>query len=180
MSSLTDAPSVNEVVGRVLDDWTPADGDFVPAVVAAKVHAVLLETAPDVLDEWLRANSVIFLTDRIGQRLRQKRAVAAHQAKARAFGDAAVRAERGDVTAMRHFDVSYPVDDQNTWRRVGDMTGSDHLFVASRYQASGAYDLMIAAFHRAVAKKVGKKATAEVLTEEQYDALLRSVVKQAS
>jgi hypothetical protein len=88
-------------------------------------------------------------------------------------GEAA--AEDGDYEPLSHFAVVYAIDDENTRRPVGEMTGADHRFVAGRYKASAASDLMLAAFHEKVAKKVGSRRTADVFSEEQYDAMLRSL-----
>jgi hypothetical protein len=56
------------------------------------------------------------------------------------------------------------------------MTGVDHVFVAAGYQRQERTAAMLAAFHVAVAKKVGKRTTAEVLSVEQYERLYRSIV----
>ena len=59
------------------------------------------------------------------------------------------------------------------------MTGKDHLFVAADYDRDARPLLLLAAFHQAVAKKVGRKRTADVFSEAEYDRLYRSIVKPA-
>lgn len=76
--------------------------------------------------------------------------------------------------------VVYSIDEANTRRKVADMTGDDHRFVAAKYGSSGRYDLMLEAFHKAVAREIGKKRTADVFTEGQYLNLLDSISSKAS
>lgn len=175
----TTAPARSEIdaaIAAVVDEWTP-DDDFVVAVVAQKVEAQLRESNPDLLDAWLHAHASIFLGQLINERVRRRRHASLRQAPQRKFAEAADAAENGDTVPLTQFLVDYEIDEDHTRRRVMDMTGADHQFVSDRYQASGSRDLMLSAFHRAVARKVGKKRTADVLSEAQYLDLYRSVVK---
>lgn len=79
------------------------------------------------------------------------------------------------VARLSVFASVFVVNEENLRRRVADMTGEDHVFVADRYQSSGNRDLMLAAFHRQVGKKVGFKRTEDVLDEATYLSLLESV-----
>jgi hypothetical protein len=153
------------------------DGDFVAAILADKLVANAEATE---LNEWLHEHAVAFVTARIKERCASRRSSALRRAPARRFGKAAAAAESGDLEPISHFRVVYVVDDTDTRRSVGDMTGADHTFVASRYEQRGNRQLMLGAFHRSVAKKVGKRRTADVFTEEQYDALLRSITGAAA
>jgi hypothetical protein len=150
------------------------DGDVVAAVVAEKLHARLVESDPDLLDGWLRASAVQFLTEAIGARDRSARTVSRRRSEARRFASAA---ESGDEAELSTFAVRLVIDEDNTRRPIGHMTGSDHLFVADGYARSAKTSLMLEAFHRAVAKKVGKKRTADVFSESQYDQMYRSIVR---
>jgi hypothetical protein len=164
-----------ERVEGLLDE-AAEDAEFIPAVSAAKLAAGLREQDPASLSEWLDMHAEEFLTEALQRRIKGSRASALRRAKARAFGEAASAAASGDTEALAHFSVLYVVSADNTRRRVGDMTGGDHRFVSASYGASGRHDLMLEAFHLAVAKKVGRRRTADAMTEEQYDALLRSTV----
>lgn len=150
---------------------------WVAAIVAAKLHAELLETDPDLLTGWLYALAPHMLTQAIRDRERSARSRARFRAGSRRFAAAAAEAEEsGDVMPMLGLFASrYVVDEQNTRKVAADMTGPDHLFVAGSYQRSANEDLMLAAFHKAVAKKVGKRRTADVLDEAAYEQLYRSV-----
>lgn len=159
---------------------------WVPAIVAAKLHAQLQEADPDLLDGWLHAMAVQVLRRVIGLRQHQERAAARRGAGARAFAGAAREfsgsdpddAEAAAVRFMGMFRMSHEVDDKRTQKRVFDMTGPEHLFVAEHtYQREANRQHMLAAFHRAVAKKIGKRRTEDVLTEEQYEAMYQSIVR---
>lgn len=150
------------------------DGDVVAAVVAEKLHARLAEKDPDLLDGWLRAHAVHFLTDAIGAKDRSERAVTRRRAGARDF-DAAARS--GDRESLSTFAVRLVVDEDETRRPIGQMTGRDHLFVADGYGRTAKKAAMLEAFHRAVAKKVGKRRTADVFSETQYQQMYRSIVR---
>ena len=156
---------------------------WVAAIVAEKLHAELLETDPDLLDGWLRAVAVDSLRLAIGTRSRSQRTVARRRAGSRAFRDAVAEAEQSGDTAplLGLFSVDYVVDEENTRKRAADMTGPEHLFVAENtYQRSANEALMLAAFHRAVAEKVGKRRTSEVFSETEYEAMYLSIARSAT
>ena len=162
-------------------------GGWVPAVVAAKLHARLLENDPDLLDGWLHVMAIQMLRRMIGLRQSHERTVARRRAGARAFASAAQEfadadgeeeTEAAGARLLGLFRVTHEVDDKNTQKRAFEMTGPEHLFVAENtYQRTANTHLMIAAFHRAVAKKIGSRRTDEVLTEERYEAMYRSIVR---
>jgi hypothetical protein len=149
-------------------------GDVVAPVVAEKLHAELLEKDADLLEGWLRASAVHFLTRTIGDRDRRERTTARTRAGARDFAEAA---EAGDTERLSTFAVRLVVAEDNTRRPIGEMTGADHKFVASEYGRSAATARMLQAFHTAVAKRVGKKKTAEVMDEATYERLYQSIVR---
>ena len=164
--------------------------DWVAAVVAAKLHASLLESDPDLLDGWLRSVAPDVLRQAITLRVRQSNARARRGARAREFADAArdmEDASDGEAreTAARRllslFEQIHTVDDSDTRKRACDMTGPEHLFVAeNQYERKAAPLLMEAAFHRAVAKKVGKRLTSAVFSAEQYQQMYLSIVRKAA
>lgn len=173
---MTEPSDVNRRIAETIDALRP-EGDYVRAVLGGKVIAHLAETQPDLLDAWLHDNAAVFMTDYIGVRERSQRATLRRGSEAAAFGAAAKAAEAGDVAALSIFEARLIVDDNDTARRIGDMTSVDHLYVASAYDASAQADLMLAAFHKAVAKKLGRRRTADVLSEQQYERLYRSIVR---
>lgn len=155
-----------------IDEAIP-DGDFVAPVLAGKLAAKLAEVDPDLLDGWLHHNAVHFLTTTIAGRTRSVRATARRAAGHRAFAEAV---EGGEP--LGHFAVHYKIDDGNTRRRFADLTRADLLYVADDYTASGKADLMLAAYYKAVAKRLrGPQRVAEVLTEAEVGEMYRSIVR---
>jgi hypothetical protein len=162
---------------------------WVAAVVAEKLCSQLLESDPGLLDGWLRAMAVPLLRRVIGLRVHQAGRAAKRSARVRAFAsvaadlEAAEGDERTSVAAalLGMFSEIHVVDEDQTRKRAADMTGPEHLFVAENtHQRTANTALMLAAFHRAVARKVGKKRTADVLSEEQYESMYISIVRKAA
>lgn len=168
-------PKTDDLLAEIIDASMPA-GDFIPAVWAEKIVAQLQETQPLLLEAWLHDHAVVFLTDFITHRLARQRRVVQRQAGRSAFAEAARLAAEGNVVPLRSlFEVVLVVDDKNTRRRQGEMTGEDHRYVATSYAASAKPLLLLEAFHQAVAKRIGKRRTSEVFTEEKFAALYRSI-----
>lgn len=152
-------------------------------VVAAKMHAALLETDPDLLNGWLHAMAVDVLRMAVGSRSRAQRTVARRRAASRIFGAAAAEAEEtgNTIPLLGLFAVVHVIDADNTRKLAADMTGPEHLFVAENtYQQSANQALMLAAFHRAVAKKVGERKTSDVFSAQQYELLYLSITRKAA
>lgn len=154
------------------------EGDLVPSVEADRLHRWLLASDPDLLNGWLVANAVVFLTDMIGAQERARRSHARGQRERAAFAKDAKSVENGHADSGS-FAVRYQIDAAHTWRPVAQMTGVDHTFVAAGYEASAKTDLALAAFHRAVAKRLRNRTTADVFTETQYDEMYRSIASPA-
>lgn len=168
---MSDPQSVQEEIDRLIEEW---HDEFVVAIEAEKLLLRLNELAPARLDEWLQENAQRFLSAEIASILGDRRRAARSGAKPREFADAAASEEAmREFKAVSQFDADFVVAEGNVRRRVGAMTGSDHLYVAENYTATGRKALMLAAFHKAVAKKVGDQRTDEVFTEEQYADLFR-------
>lgn len=174
VTELVTQPNVRTRIVDVLNANTP-DGDFVLAELVQKTRAYLEETDTALLEEFKDLLLDEHLHNCYGAILRSRRARGRARAKSEAFGEAIAR---GDFSP---FDEPYPVDaESGIWRPVRYMTGTDHQFVATNYERSANTDLLLAAFHRAVAKKVGKRETGEVMTEEQYVRLYQSIVGKES
>lgn len=157
-----------------LIDEATEGSDWIPAIVASKIAA---SADRALLDGWAHAMLTEMLTAVISRRERSTRSTARARASSRAFASAKNDAEAGDPSALGSFAVTFAVDEKNTRRRVADMRGADHLFVAADYEKDAKPLLLLAAFHQAVAKKVGRKRTADVFSEAQYDSLYRSITK---
>jgi hypothetical protein len=162
-----------------IETFVPA-GNYVAALIADDLFNKLEATDPDLLRGFLvEVHGRTTLTDLIARRSNSLRQVSRIMAPRKAFADAAqVFAETGDAGALvASFRVEYVVNSDNLRLTVADMTGTDHQFVAGGYESTAKNASMLAAFHRAVAKKVGDRRTADVFTEEQYDTMLRSITR---
>jgi hypothetical protein len=146
----------------------------VPGVVAARIIEMV---DPVLLDGWLRQKAPEILAAAIAKHKRSTMAASRASAGPRAFEKARSEAARGDVAALGSFAVSYTVSPANTRRKVADMTGADHEFVAAGCEKDAKSAALLAEFHRQVARKIGSRRTCDVLSEEQYDQLYRSIVR---
>lgn len=157
--------SFNELLAAHLGSLP--DG-FVAAVEAERFRDWMRAEHPEVLSAWLAEQELRAIHRAIIDHDRADRTRVRNRAVSRAF------AERYPEE-LSAFDIRFVVDEENLRKRVADMTGADHAFVADRYQASANRELMLCEFHRAVATKVGKRRTADVLDVEQYESLQRSI-----
>lgn len=154
-----------------LDAWREIlTGDFVAALEAERFVAHMEAHAPAELQEWLRTHAVTFATLALSERLRRERMTVYRRAGARAFAAAEAA---GDVSAFTNV---HTINADNLRRPVADMTGADHLFVAGSYSRQGKRVLLLAEFHRAVARRVGDQRTAAVMTEDEYLRLMKSIL----
>lgn len=160
------------------------NGDYVAPLVAHELVEKLLANDPDLLRGWCEARYEPILADFIHHKVKGRRSASREAAARSAFAEAAGSfAATGNVTALREavrspFDTEYVVNHGLLRRKVRDMTGPDHLFVAREYAESKQTAMLLESFHRAVAKKVGQQRTGEVFTEETYLAMYRSITRR--
>lgn len=158
-----------------------------PTVVTEFIDRMDVE-APGLIDSYVVDNRVRYLLGDFGQVLDRRRALsrqrpgsqsstaAGRNARAGRFADGVDAAVAGGQGAISVFLATCSVDGTDV--AVGAMRGEDHLWVADMtYGPRARTNLMLESFHRAVAKKCGLRRTDEVFTEEQYQKLYRSVVK---
>lgn len=108
-----------------------------------------------------------------GSQRHTARAAAERAATRQSVVTAAENLAAGRPSGLLH--VSHKVSDDGTQREAAQMDGSDHHYVAARYDDRSKRNGMFAAFHRAVAKKCGHRRTDEVFTAEQYESLYSSI-----
>ena len=149
------------------------DGDFKVAEIVSKVMAFLHENDPDVLERFaelmIRETLVSFYRRKLTARRRSLR---------RSALEAQFRLAMEDVEERQNwFEQVYSIDNDNTMRAVSEMTGADHKFVATRYQASGQRDLLLASFHRRIADVCGTQRTVDAMSEAEYERMFRVVVR---
>lgn len=156
-------------------------GDFTVSEVAEKTLMYLEEVDPAVLAVWLREIGLQTLHEHLRGRLLRQRQRFGKAARARAFAVAAGEYEKdGNAQHLSPFKLTYVVNERNVRRRVADMTAEDHEFVADRYRVTADRNLLLEAFHRQVARRIGEgRTTADVLDEDTYTRLYASIVGDA-
>lgn len=173
---MTDPPKdPNEAMNAILRSVLESGRDVVVSVEAAKLVARLREDNPDLLRDWLWYNAEQFVSDALGSRNRSRRAHVRRTCAAVSFSQAANSAD--PVAELAPFRVRHVIDINHTQREVGRMTGEDHLFVAQAYELEAVTSQMLAAFHRAVARRVGDRTTREVMDEATYLRLYNSITR---
>ena len=156
---------------RALCEKAISDTEQPNPVVAQEIVDRLLGGDPELLSGWLLAKAPTIVCDYLRQIDHTSRGRVRITAPGKAFADAAARFEAGQSDAMVVFEARYVVNEDGARRRVADMTGPDHVFVAREYAESARTQKFLESVHRAVAKKVGDRKTSEVYTPEQYVAL---------
>src|SRR5262245_6594086 len=150
------------------------EGDFVSTLVAAELVAKLRATDAELLTGWLDASAVAILAHVISTRERQLRTKSRVQAKPRAFAKA-----KADPKALSVFrDIRYVVDEHQTRRPLGDMSGPDLRYAAAGYQREEQRAALERAFLLALARKVGKRRVRDVLTEAKVQRLRDGMVPE--
>jgi hypothetical protein len=175
--------TVDELIDEILDS---TDGEFVTMTLAEELVKRLNRKQPELLRAWLLERAAKIMKVAIDDRIRSQRTKSRRQMKAGAFADAAERYANGDEEAFDQivspFTTLYVVGVDETGkgirRSVAEMTGPDHQHVSDTYQSSGKRDLMLAAFHRTVARQLGKKRTADVMDEQKYQHLYESTYRR--
>lgn len=149
-----------------INDYLP-NGDFIIKEEAEKLLASLLEIDHDGVDLWMRALAIEALAALLREHQRDLR---------RDLRGQLIRDQIEEAVANGGaYEHSYRVD-RNLWRKVADMTGADHRHVADEYEAFGRRQILLAQFHRTVAKKIGERRTADVMSEEDYLRLQASIL----
>lgn len=159
---------------RQIIDETATTG-YRPAQVATEIVEKLRTNEPEVLAVWLDAQAEHFIWQAINDRDRSRRGYAVHRAKSAAFREAREAHENGNVTALRGFlDTPYTIED-GTRILLAKMRKGDLLYVASGYEQRERENGMWKAFHRALAKKVGKGTVADHFSEVQLATMWGSI-----
>lgn len=154
----------------------PATGDWTVSQVCEKTVAFLEEVEPELFAVWVREMALQTLQEFLRKRQASQRTKWRQHAKGRVFADRVAEFEAdGDPEHLSIFDQSYVVNAEQIRRRMADMTGADHLFVAKNYEQSAEKQAMLAAFHRKVAQMVGERRTADVLDEETLERIYQSI-----
>lgn len=160
--------SFNQLLEDAIEEKLKAGG-----FVASELAAQLLEEYPLEVQGYLSDHAQAFLAELIRTRTHLRNAGIRAQAKTRAFARHVEAFEAGDLNA---FDLAHELE--GSYTRVADWTAADHREMADKYGASAHELSLFEAFHRAVARKVGKRTTSEVFTPEQYERMLGRMLRR--
>lgn len=167
------------LIGNVVET---AEEGFVASVSATRLAQQLRKTDPALLAGWLDAQAENLLRDAIVREANSKRARSRRRSAGLAFREQAETANRtgkyDELTGM--FSALHVIGPTHIRKRAAEMTGADHRFVSDRYRSNANEYLMLAAFHRAIAERVGDSKTCEVFSEDEYERMFRSIVRTAA
>lgn len=159
-----------ELSERLREHREGLTGDFVAALEAQQFVTMMQAEHPEELEAWMHTRVIQFVTESLTHQERGQRARLVRGARfSRAFGD-------GDTTELSLFRLSWPINDEDVRRPLGQMRRPDLMFVAGHYERDGNQKMAMAAFMRALAKKAGARPVGEVMSEEKCSALLHSFV----
>jgi hypothetical protein len=166
-------------VARLIEEIL-LQGDVIPVEGAIKLDARMRNEFPEDHAAYIDSQAQRLYREDITATIRRNRGITSASTEPRSFGSAATAyAANGDPAPLSLF-VRWRcrVSDDGTQRTLGDMTGPDHKYVAADYSDRANANAMIAAFHIALAKKVGNKRTADVVDEATVERLYLSIIGQ--
>lgn len=165
---------MNPEIAACIDALTP-EGEWQVRKVAERILLTLEEEHPESLVLWQKELTLAALSGLIRSRQQSRRSHERSVVRRAKTGDAITEAV--EAGSLSPFSLSLCVDKDFTWKPVGDMTGRDHAFVADEYASLEDDNRLLKQFHRQVAKKLGSNhTTREVMTENEYLMMLRSIV----
>lgn len=171
-TATADAPvDVWEVVAALIDELLP-EGEFVTYEVAQKVLRAMEERHSEKLGEFYEDLALRAIGDHLRELQRRRQSKERKEAK-KASTDEQI-AEAVKDGSLSPFTSKLFVG--KGFKPVGEMTGEDHMFVSSKQKARGRTCLLLAKFHEQVAMRVKRRTTAEVMDEETYLKLRRTIV----
>lgn len=160
---------------RALLDAATADGPYAPRIVAQEVVLQLRRRDPKLLADYLDRQAVDVVVAALNSRDRSRRAHVRNRASKEEFGAAVDSYHYGNPAPLRRF-LDMPLSVEGGLRKpLGDLTGPELRSAARSYQNHATRTLFMAAFLRALAKKVGSDTVADHYTEDDLAALWRGV-----
>lgn len=154
-----------------IDAWLEGKTEYVPEIESEELYEHLLQTAKRELAACLLQRAPMIIADEMRRGRTRARSAARRSGPARAFAEDTAE---GPPTVDLWL-VPFRVDADNRQKVLGEMVGADHMFVADQYTQSALSAEVEAAFHRAVAKKVGMQKTSDVFDPDTYTALRDSL-----
>ncbi len=165
---------------RAIIDAETSDGPYLPRRVADDIVLKLRHTDPDLLDGWLQLQASTLLFHAIDSRDRSRRGHARRAAARGVFSAAATAHRTDDDEGLRRFlDMPLTIHSGHH-KRLADLTGAELRYVADTYATRANDNLMMAAFLRVLAKKVGSRTVADRFTDDQLARIWQAEVDGAN
>jgi hypothetical protein len=163
---------MHDLVARYLASSPLPAGQQALDIVTHLEHA-----DPELLLGWARAALVSNVAALIHQVRGNDRLRSRSHARALLIRIGNGTATSAELAEASVFSVRSPVvSDDGMTKRIGELTGSDHAYIAGAYEVRGRRQLVFAAFHRLLAERVGDRTTEEVFNPEEYAALQQQLV----
>jgi hypothetical protein len=168
-------------------DQAVNDGPFVAAVLAEKLITELMVHDPGLLEEFLWEVAPDVIRREISARIHVRNLRAARSRRAhtfsRAIGDpqdgpaptGSAPAEPAHLPSV--FENVHTVNEEALRKKACDMTGGEHMYVARTKARVAKRELIVSAFHEAVARRVGDGVTSDVFTRAQYEEMYSSLMR---
>jgi hypothetical protein len=167
---LADATTIEDLIRALLD----ADEEYYTPQKAEEIVNAC-DQEPEAFAAWLWQNRRFTVYEYIHAIIRGRNRAARREAKRARLREYLDEAERTGEVPSPWFELLI-VDEKGLRKPAHRATGREHAYVAQSYRASAAADLRLAEFHRAVARKCKDRPVEEVMTQEKYDELFRSIV----
>ena len=129
-----------------------------PRHSVAVITDKLISKHDDLVQDWIEEHSRQMLSDWVSDILRWDRI---NERKRSPMAEVIERAASG----LSLYDLSYPVNDDDLRKRLGEMTGADHLYVSVSYQTQSRTLSNYGDLHQHLSRTVGRKLTRTVYTE---------------
>jgi hypothetical protein len=143
-----------------------ATGTYVPALVAAGICEKLRDVDPDLLAGWLDAQAEQILRHAINLRDCSQRTAARHHRPRSVFAADAEAAEAGEPERLAGWlDTRFTVEDGSR-TPLRDLDRDGLLFASDTYTARAKDNQMMAAFLKAVSRKVRTGVVGDHFTDE--------------
>lgn len=169
---LNDADTGAALVGELINEIITGEADYSTSAEAQRLLETMRDEHPEAHAAWLEAHAFRLYHGALSTAARNRRTIVRRFAKRAKFDQAIKAGTPGLFTTWKCV-----VDDEFTVRRLGAMTKQDHTYVAKTYEQDAQDSVLLAAFHRFVARKLkGGQTTESVMSEGQLVRLYNQVV----
>lgn len=161
-------------IRQVIRDHLDGLDSYTIPIEADRVADIITD---DEFAAWAIENKRALIAQQMRDIDRSIRSTARHAVPRQRFASAAEKLASGEIES-NVFRSWFVVDDAQTRKHLGQTVGADHIYIAAQHGLTANEALFEQSFHRAVAKKIGKRILEDVMTEAEYLALRASLTKR--